>query len=193
MSYKAYTITTANPDLPVPLDGVKRHLRMDDLSQEDETIQAMVMAATSNIEKQYGLCLLTQTVTEYWSAFPCSTDEPMMLRIQPVQSITSVQYLDTDGLTQTWDSDEWVFGGYNGTTFITPLPDFSWPSTWATPNAVIITYEAGYGDSPDNVPPAIAQAIKFMVADMFERREDTPQTLVRASENLLRPYYRWTA
>ena len=53
--YKAYAITTANLDLPVTLDGVKRYLRMDDLSHEDETIQALVMAAASHIEKQYGL------------------------------------------------------------------------------------------------------------------------------------------
>lgn len=193
MSYKAYTITTANLDLPVPLDAVKQHLRMDDLSHEDSTITAMVMAATSNIEKQYGLALLTQTVTEYWSAFPSSSSEPMLLRIQPIQSITSVQYLDTDGLTQTWDSDEWNYGGFNGTTFIIPTPEFSWPSTWAAPNAVIVTYEAGFGDSPDNVPWDIAQTIKYMVADMDQKREDSPQTFTRASENLMRPYYRWAA
>lgn len=193
MSYKAYTITTPNLDLPVALDGMKRNLRMDDLSHEDDTIQAMVMSAASHIEKQYGLSLLTQTIKEYWSAFPCTASEPMMLRIQPIQSITSVEYIDTNGLTQTWDADEWAYGGYNGTTFIIPLPGFAWPSTWATPNAVIVTYQAGFGDSPDDVPTDIGQALKFMVTDMFEKREDSPQTFTRASENLLRPYYRWAA
>lgn len=191
--YTSYNITTPNADLPVTIDAAKMHLRMDDLSHEDTVIQSMVMSAASHVEKQYGMALLTQTVTEYWSAFPCLDSEPMVLRIQPVQSVTSVQYIDTDGLTQTWDTDEWTYGGYNGATFIVPLPDYTWPVTWAVPNAVTVTYEAGFGDTPDSVPPAVAHAIKFMVADMFERREDTPQTFTRASENLLRPYYRWTA
>lgn len=190
--YKAYTILTPNADLPVTLEEAKQHLRMDDLTHEDTTISSYVMACASHIETVYGMALLTQTVKEYWSAFPCGTNEPMLLRIQPVQSITSVQYIDTDGLTQTWDTDEWTSGGYNNTTFITPLPNYSWPSTWNVPNAVIVTYEAGFGDLPSNVPSGIKQAIKFMVADMFETRQDTPQTFTRASENLLRPYYRWS-
>lgn len=193
MSYKAYTITTPNLDLPVALDEVKKDLRMDDLSHEDSVIMAKVMAASVGIEKEYGLALLTQTIKEYWSAFPVGNCDPMLLRIQPVQSVTTVEYIDTDGLTQTWDADEWTYGGYNGTTFIIPTPGYTWPSTWATPNAVIVTYEAGYGDSPENVPWPIAQAIKYRTADMFEKREDTPQTFTRASENLLRPYYRWSA
>ena len=191
MSYKAYNIITPNADLPVSLDDAKRHLRMDDLSHEDETIIAMVMACASHVEKAYGLCLLTQTVKEYWSAFPPSASEPMLLRIQPIQSITSIQYVDTNGVSQTWDTDEWTSGGYNGTTFVIPKPDYTYPTAWATPNAITLTYEAGFGDTTTDVPGAIAQAIKYMVADMFERREDAPQSFTRASENLMRPYYRW--
>lgn len=193
MSFKAYTVTVSNPDLPVTLDSAKRHLRMDDLSHDDETIQSIIMSAAAHIEKQYGMAILSQTITEYWSAFPTSEQDALLLRIQPVQSVTSVQYLDTSGMTQTWHPDKWNFGGYNGATFIVPTPDESWPSTWEQPNAVIITYEAGFGDTPANVPADILQAIKYMAADMFERREDAPQTFTRASENLLRPYFRWAA
>ncbi len=191
--YKAYTIYTPNAELPVTLDDVKKHLRMDDLSHDDDSIMAYIMSASRNVEKQYGIALLTQTVKEYWSAFPCLTTEPLLLRIQPVQSITSIEYLDENGLTQTWDEEEWAFGGYNGATFIVPTPDHTWPATWSVPNAITITYEAGWGDLPTNVPNDITQALKFMVADYFERREDSPQTFTRASENLLRPYYRWAA
>lgn len=189
--YRAYNVITPNQDLPVSLESVKQHLNMDDLSHADATIIAHAKAACSHIEKQYGMALLTQTIKEYWSEFPCSAADPMLLRIQPIQSITSVEYVDSNGDSQTWDPDEWNYGGYNGTTFIIPNPNASYPSTWATPNAICITYQAGYGAAPENVPAEIGQAINLMVADSFQRREDSPQTFTRASENLLRPYFRF--
>lgn len=189
--YKAYTILTPNADLPITLEDAKSDLRMDELSHEDAVITAKVMACTSDIEKEYGLAILTQTVKEYWSAFPCSNSDPILLRINPVQQIDSIHYIDQNGLTQTWDTDQWTSGSYDKTTFIIPLPGYSWPSTWALPNAVIVTYVAGFGDSPSSVPTDISQAIKYKLADMFEVRTDSPQTFTRASENLLRKYYRW--
>lgn len=188
--YKAYNIITPNADLPVPLEAVKQHLNMDELSHADELIMAYTLSAVKNIETQYGMAMLTQTIKEYWSAFPSGIDAPMLLRIQPIQSITSVEYVDENGLSQTWSSDEWTYGGYNGTTFITPNPGYTWPSAWNVPNAICVTYIAGYGDAPADLPWDIGQAVKFMAADMFAKREDSPQTFTRASENLLRPYYR---
>lgn len=189
--YTAHTIESPSTELPVDLVEAKKHLRTDDLSHEDSVIAAMVMAAARDIERQYGMAMLTQTVKEYWSAFPCAESEPMLLRIQPVQGVASVEYLDENGLTQTWDAEEWAWGGYNGATFIVPTPDSAWPATWKTPNAVTVTYVAGWGDGPESVPYNIAQALKLQVAASFERREDTPQAIARASENLLRPYFRW--
>ena len=191
--YRAYTVTVPNADLPVSLDRAKDHLNMDDLAHADERIVTWIKSAAANVERQYGMALLTQTVKEYWSAFPAKSTDGMMLRIQPIQSITSVEYIDTDGLTQTWDADLWAYGGYNGATFIAPIPGELWPSTWATPNAVTVTYEAGWGDAESDVPGDIQQAILYMVADYDQKREDSPQTFNRASENLLRPYYRWAA
>lgn len=189
--YTSYTIQTDNQELPISLLDVKAHLRYDELSSQDDQLEAYIMAAVRDVERVYGMAILTKTIKEYWSAFPCSADKPLLLRINPVQSVTSVEYIDQNGLTQTWDTDEWTYGGFNGYTFIQPVPGYTWPITWAVPNAITITYEAGFGDTPADVPANIAQALKIMVGDMDLRREDAVQSMPRASENLLRPYYRF--
>lgn len=188
--YTSYTIHAENADLPISLTDAKAHMRYDDLSQDDNQIQAYIMAATRTVEMVYGMAILTKTIKEYWSKFPCAPTKPLLLRINPVRSVTSVQYMDQNGTLQTWDISEWTSGGYNGSTFIVPKPNYTWPVTWPVPNAITITYQAGFGAAPADVPLNIAQAIRIMVADMDLKREDTTQSLPRASENLLRPYYR---
>jgi len=189
--YTSFTIQTDNLDLPISLIDMKAHLRYDEISSQDSQLEAYIMAAVRDVERVYGMAILTKTIKEYWSKFPATPDKPLLLRINPVQAVTSVEYIDQNGLTQTWNTDEWTFGGFNGYTFITPLPGYNWPATWAVPNAITITYDAGFGDTPDDVPANIAQAIKIMVGDMDLRREDGVQSMPRASENLLRAYYRY--
>lgn len=188
--YTSYAIHTDNADLPISLPDAKAHMRYDDLSHDDKQIEAYIMAATRTVEQVYGMAILNKTIKEYWSKFPCAPTKPLLLRINPVRQVTSVQYLDESGTLQTWDTSEWTSGGYNGSTFIVPKPNYTWPVTWQVPNAITITYGAGFGAAPADVPWDIAQAIRIMVADMDLKREDSVQAMPRASENLLRPYYR---
>lgn len=191
--YSAYKIHTPNLDLPISIVEVKGHLKYDEISQDDAQVEAFIMAATRSVEKTYGMAILTQTIKEYWSAFPCDEKKPMVLRIQPVSAVTAIEYMDENGTMQTWDSEEWTYGSYDLSTFIVPKLNFTWPTAAAMPNAITITYTAGFGSQPASVPSDIIQALKWIVADMDLRREDSVQALPRASENLLRPYYRFAA
>ena len=48
----------------------------------------------------------------------------------------------------------------------------SWPSTSTRPDAVTVSYTAGYGSSADDVPARAKAAIKLILADLFEHRGD---------------------
>jgi len=191
--YAAYNILTANKNLPVSLDYVKHNLRMDDLSHADDLIIGIIKACSSHVERLYGLALLTQTIAEYWTAFPTCNTTPMMLRIQPVLSITSVKYLDNEGIEQTWDNADYMTGRYNNTTFLIPKANKIWPTAMTHPNAATITYSAGFGPTIETIPQDVRDAITLMATARFERPDDPVISLPRASELLLAPFYPYTA
>lgn len=192
-TYTAYAISDRSAELPVSLELTRMHLRNEDLRVDDALVRALILSATQNIEAQYGLALLEQTVVQTHNAFPASSDTPMLLRIAPLLSVTSIAYIDAAGATQTWNASQYTSGRFNNTAFIVPKIGYSWPSGLAKmPNAVTITYDAGYGTKSENIPEPIKQAILLNVGWLYENREDPTATLSRASDHLLRPYYRFS-
>lgn len=192
-TYQGYTVHTPNTELPVLLETSRMHLRNEDLRFDDDYLMGVIRAAGVMVERQYGIALLNQTIKEYHKAFPGCDDNPILLRITPLVSVTSIQYVDTAGDTQTWDSDEYTSGHYNQTAFIVPKVGYSWPGDVASiPNAVTVTYLAGFGTKASAVPADIRAALLLTIAALYENREDAPSTLPLASDNLLRPYYRFS-
>ena len=100
-TYTAYSISDRSAELPVSLELTRMHLRNEDLRVDDALVRALILSATQNIEAQYGLALLEQTVVQTHNAFPASSDTPMLLRIAPLLSVTSIAYIDAAGATQT--------------------------------------------------------------------------------------------
>ena len=49
----------------------------------------------------------------------------------------------------------------------------TWPSTRGIANSVTITMVAGYGSTAASVPAEAKQAIRLLVGDWMENREDT--------------------
>lgn len=193
-TYQAYNIHTPATELPVAMDDVRYHLRNEDLRFDDDLLKIYINAAANYVEKTYGLALLTQTVKQYHSTFPAACDTPMLIRINPLIAVSSITYTDTDGDTQTWSASEYTSGRMDLGGFIVPGINYNWPgSVAALPNAVTVTYTAGFGTKPSTVPHAIRQAIMLMVGDMYQKREDNVVALPKASEHLLLPWYRWAA
>lgn len=193
-TYRAYNVHTANTELPVTLEQVRYHLRNEDLHFDDALLTAYIRAAAGYVERVYGLALLTQTIKQYHSEFPCGSDTPLLLRIAPLVSITSIVYTDSAGVSQTWTASQYTSGRLDLGGFVVPAIGYTWPGSVASlPNAVTVTYQAGFGAKPSTLPAPITQAILLMVGDMYSRREDSVATLPKASEHLLLPWYRWAA
>lgn len=192
-TYRAYQVTGPNTELPVTLDMARAHLRNEDLRYDDDYLMGAIRAAGAIVEKQYGLALLTQTVKQYHQAFPCSPDAPLLLRIAPLINVTSIEYVDSAGDTQTWSNTEYAAGHFNQTAFIIPKTNSTWPSGLANiPNAVTITYTAGFGPKASNIPHDIRSALLLAIGALYENREDSPSTLTTAAENILMPYYKFS-
>lgn len=193
-TYRSYEVTVPNTELPVTIEQARFHLRNEDLHFDDDLLRAYIKAASRYVERTYGLALLTQTVKQYHCAFPANADTPLLLRIAPLLAITSIQYYNSAGALTTWPSDQYKTGTYNLSGFVVPKTGYAFPTDVENkPNAVIITYTAGFGSKPSSIDDNILQALRLMLTDMYQRREDTVVALPKASEVLLQSWYRFAA
>lgn len=174
MIANAFRTTTEPTFEPLMLQEVKDHLRIDS-TDEDALLDALIQSARGYLEGLLGRVIPEQSVTAYYSTF---CDELILPRAAPLQSVTSVKYLDTDGALQTLGTSY-----YDVYTWRTPgevrLADgYSWPSTQTgVTDTVRIEYVAGWG-SPQLVPSAIRQALLLLIAHWYENRESsTPLTI----------------
>lgn len=191
-TYRAYKVTTPNAELPVTLEAARYQLRNEDLSYDDEHVRRLIKAVADEIERTYGLALLTQTIVQYHSQFPDNSSTPMLFRISPLVSVTHVKYLDPDGVEQTWSSDEYTTGPYNMTSFLLPKPGKNWPTDVALhlPNAVRITYSAGFGASASYIPATINMAMLNKISDLYVNRDNPARTMSTAADRLMDNYWR---
>lgn len=182
----ALRLITAPAESPVTLAEAKAHLAVTH-SLDDTLIQLYIDAATSHLdgaEGTLGRCLVTQTWEWVADSFPAS---PIRLPLPPLQSVTSVSYVDADGNTQVVDSSGYVVDSANQPGWVVPVS--GWPATGTTPNAAIVRFVAGYGDAAD-VPAAIKAAILLYVGDAYANREAAGEALVEnpAALRLTRPF-----
>ena len=189
-------VRTVEPQAePLALDIVKAHLRIENLDVHDELLQSIyIPSATRDVEAITQRALITQTYVYRLPCFPVAG--PLRLPHPPLQSVTSVQYVDGNGTTQTWDSDDYVVDTTSTPGVIEPVYGGSWPTARGDRNSVIITLVAGYGNAASAVPADIRHAMLLMIGDAYARVEDTPvpgehysiETVPRPARMLLSPY-----
>ena len=167
------TRITPPTSTPVSLVDAKQHLRVSS-ADEDFLIESYVKAATQHLDGRdgaLGRCLLTQT----WQLKLDRFQDPITVPLPPCQSVTSIQYVDVDGNTQTLAASEYHVARMDDAApaIIRPAYGKTWPSTRPIPESVIVTFVAGFGDDPADVPETIRTAILEHVGTLFENREST--------------------
>ena len=150
---------------------MRAHLRLSGYD-EDSVVAAAISAAVNLIEEETRRALITQTWRASISCEWAENDRIWLPRPRLI-AITSVEY---------WNSvDAWVehdVANYRVASdsepaglWLTDTPadlgtsDFEDSSLWR------VTYTAGYGPTPNEVPDALRAAIKLLAAHLFENRE----------------------
>lgn len=154
---------------PVTLAEAKLHLRVD-ANDDDSLITALIEAATGWAEKFQGRLYIQRQVVEKLDRFPARYGV-IVPQYMPLISVTAIEYIDTNGRTQTVDREDYSVDT-NGSGRIVPAYNCSWPATQGHLNDVTITYQAGYGEAAD-VPAQVKAAIKMLVGNWYENREAT--------------------
>ena len=176
------TVTTVEPsEEPVTVAEAKAHCRVT-ASDEDTQFGNWIKAARQHIERECSIRLVTQTVVMRGDGLTALERLP----VAPIQSVSSVAYLDSNGATQTLAGADYTAVLYGLDPTIRKAAGAMWPVTYDARDAVTVTAVAGYG-AASAVPMDIKHAILLMVETMFHNRGSLAE-LPEAVGYLLAPF-----
>lgn len=152
-------------EYPVTLAEAKTQCRVLH-DAEDGLIQTYIVAATSYVERQLSMSLMSRTYALTLDAFTDTIELPR----GPVTSVTSVGYVDQDGLPTTVDSDLYTVDLSSSPQWVVLNSGSPWPTPMSGINMVTVTYVAGADEMPQSMSD-IKAAILMMVAHFYANRE----------------------
>lgn len=180
---------------PVTTAEVKAAARVTNAA-EDSIIASYAVAARAHVENFLGRSLITQTWRLTLDDFPRHQhrglgaefifprpgyqgrragryNQEIMVRCPRSRliSVTSILYTDTASVQQTLDAATYWVDADHEPGLIAPAYGYFWPVTLGMPGNVRVTYTAGYGTAPANVPGPIKTAILQLATHWFEERQ----------------------
>ena len=162
----AWKVTTEPSAEPVNVVDAKKHMRVDD-DNEHVLLQTYLVAARKSAEEFQRRKYITQSITLELPGF----SNVMSLPCAPLQSVTTVKYIDTAGDQQTLASSYYDEDTVSEPGRILLAYEQTWPTARAVYNAVEIIYVVGYGATSGTVPEQFKVAIWQIAAHAFENRE----------------------
>jgi uncharacterized phiE125 gp8 family phage protein len=157
---------------------------------EDEKIFDLIKSARIYAEQWQNRAYVSQTQVLRMDRFPRS-GLAIILPRSPAIAVSSVQYVDSNGDTQTLSTDIYTVDIFSEPARIVEAFNQIWPVTRDVPNAVTVTYTCGYGTTRAAVPNNVKDAMKLLIGHWFENREAVtmlntiPQELKRAVRSML--------
>lgn len=172
--------TVAPTDLPVTADFIGNQvLRVVNGSADDEFIEAAITAATQQAEEETQRALMPQTWQMVLDRFPCSGK--IHVERPPFLSVVSLAYYDADNAVQELAVSPAEFdvipSGMYSKAIVKPLGAASFPATYCRPDAVTLTYRAGYDDPDDPELQTINLGIGLMVGELYKLRSLSVQAI----------------
>ena len=174
-------LVTPAAGLPVSAEDVAEHCRIDAPTASDTALVVTYIAAAASwafgLGGWTGRSLLNESFAETFDGW-CRTlrgavryELPLSRAI--VQSITGIEYVDSDGATQILAADQYRLVHRHGAGLVVPAYEVSWPALRAQEQPVIVTYVAGYGAAEDDIPADLRTLLMQLSAWMWENRTMT--------------------
>lgn len=179
-------VLVTNPTTKVvSVADVKSHLRID-TSDEDTLLGLYIDAATEMAENFCGRHFIKH---EYRLYFDSVTSVASLVYPDcTLDVINPVKWIDNDSDSQ-FASTKAHIDAYSNPSIV--YLDYDFPSVTLKSdksNVFWFDFGTGIGSASTDIPEAIKQAIKLIVADMYYFREDRKRTFPMTSEILLQPY-----
>lgn len=134
-------------------------------SDDDDQIEALIKSARREIEDYCQRPFVSATWAVLYDGNLPTGDAVLCVPLADVTAITEITYRDGSLAVQEWlESGNWSFDAERQELRATD----AWPSG----TDLRIAATAGNSDSPLDVPPAIRQAILFLVWDTYEPHDE---------------------
>lgn len=146
-------------------ESVKQVELPADDTTHTQHIDRIIRAAIADVERHTRRALITQTWRLSLSCFPSPR---ISLPRPPLQSVSSVTYVASDGTMATLGSGLFQVSTDSSPGYIEPAYGQTWPVVRSeTVDAVKITYVAGFGDDAEDIPTEYQNLIHELVAFRF--------------------------
>lgn len=195
---------TSSTVLAVELGEMKDHLRLPrGQTAEDDYLQALIRTAMFRVEEETGRKLMNQKHTVYYDNW--STGDCLAIPSPPLRSVsttTGLSYTDsTRGTTLLLASSSgWTLDTKAEPGRLCLSYGASWPTvTLFNVNPIAITFTCGYSTIASGVPQPLRTAVKLIVANLYENREEVTvgfggmraMILPMGVSSILAPYRIW--
>lgn len=155
---------------PITVADVAEYLRVDNVQADTALITSLITSARQYLEQYLNRYIAEQTIE---TALTGWSNE--MTLSSPVQSVTSIKYLDENGVEQTLNSNQYIVDNYVEPVTIRPAYNVTYPNLYDVANNVKIRFVAGYttGSSPDDhpMPKPLEFAMMLIIGDLYANRE----------------------
>lgn len=142
----------------VTLDEVKADLRID-TNDFDVELTGWITTTVERLQDATRRQLLTATWQLLLDQFP---RREIPIWKAPTQSVTAIEYIDTAGDLVEMDAEDYLVSPGDEPRLIVPAHGTCWPATRRQPQAVRITFTAGYGAAA-HVPAMAKGLVKLLV------------------------------
>ncbi len=160
-------VTAPEPLLTV--DQAKNHCRVD-TDTEDTLFIGLIAAATAHLDGHSGI-LGRALVTQSWRQdFAWFCRGGLRLPLAPASEVTHVKYRDLNDVEQTLSPSTYGLYADALSPIVVLRSGQAWPSTYDRPDAVSVTFVAGYGAAAA-VPAPIRQAVLLLIGHWHANRE----------------------
>lgn len=162
---------TSAPDDLLTLEEAKEQCSVGH-ADDDALLGRLIKAVSAYLDgpdAKLGRALVTQT----WAVdvSPVTGRTSIELPIVPLISLSSITYYDRDNVQQTLNiSNDVSVYAENDFAYVAPALNASWPGMYNRPDALTVTYSAGYGLA-SAVPESIRHAALGLLSHWYENRD----------------------
>jgi len=149
---------------PLSLDEARSFLRVEH-HDDDEVIAALTAGARIHVEVQTRRALITQSWRLSADAWPESGR--IAVRPGPLQALTGARIRDGEGDAQAIDLQAFVLDIGGSALVFAP---WALPAPGRIAAGIELDVTVGYGDTANDVPEPLRQAIRLLIAHWYENR-----------------------
>ncbi|MBU2960134.1 head-tail connector protein [Citreicella sp. C3M06] len=164
---------TQVPDAALPVDALKRHLRLGSGFAEDDVQDAVLgsflRAAMAAVEARTGKALISRGFV--WTLHQWRDPQAAVFPIAPVSAVSQLAIVDRFGAAELREASDYRLEQDGFAPKLRPMASVL-PGIPGG-GAAEIRFTAGYGPGFDDLPADIAQAVLLLAAHYYEYRDET--------------------